>query len=332
LSNLSFLKVEETDKPKLVLVTGASGFVGNAVVAQLELLSSYSVRSAVRRADALARQKNTSVVVCDLAPSADWTPALTGVNIVVHTAARVHSMAEQANDCLDDFRQINVEGTLNFARQAARAGVQRFIFISSVKVMGETSTLDHPFCEEDQYAPQSAYAISKMEAEQGLRAISSGSAMELVIIRSPMVYGRGVRANFMALVHAVERGIPLPFGIVHNRRSLIALDNLVNFVLLCLEHSRAANQTFMVSDAEDLSTPELVRRVGATMNKSARLLPVPVSLLHFGAILLRKRDIYQRLCENLQVDISKAQRLLGWSPVVSVDEGLRRATGKRSDG
>lgn len=315
-----------------MLVTGASGFVGNAVVAQLELLSSYSVRSAVRRADALARQKNASVVVCDLAPSTDWTPALTGVNIVVHTAARVHSMAEQANDCLDDFRQINVEGTLNLARQAARAGVRRFIFISSVKVMGEQSTLGHPFSEEDHYAPQSAYALSKMEAEQGLRAISCESTMEIVITRAPMVYGPGARANFMALVHAVERGIPLPFGIVRNCRSFVALDNLVNFVLVCLEHSRAANQTFMISDAEDLSTPELVRRVGSALNKSVRLLPVPVSLLYVGATLLRKRDIYQRICGNLQVDISKAQCLLSWSPVVSVDEGLRRAIGKRSDG
>jgi nucleoside-diphosphate-sugar epimerase len=203
--------------------------------------------------------------------------------------------------------------------------VRRFVFVSSVKVHGEQTASDKPFVETMAPAPKDAYAVSKDEAEQGLRSIASETDMEVVILRPPLVYGAGVGANFAALMRAVDRGRPLPLGAIHNRRSLVALDNLVDFILTCAEHRAAANQTFLVSDGEDLSTTDLVRRLGRAMEAPTRLIPVPAWLLIAGATLLGRRGVAERLCGNLQVDISKARRLLGWSPPIDVDEGLRRA-------
>ena len=198
------------------------------------------------------------------------------------------------------------------------------MFLSTVKVNGEYTLPGEAFAEKDPPRPQDAYAQSKHEAEQGLREIASQTGMELVIIRPPLVYGPGVKANFATLMHAMQRGWPLPLGAVHNQRSLVALDNLVDFILTCITHPQAANQTFLVSDGQDLSTTELVLGMAKAVGVPTRLLPVPVWALQAGATLLGKGDAVQRLCGNLQVDISKARSLLGWLPPVSVEEGLRR--------
>lgn len=308
-----------------VLVTGANGFVGRAVCQRLQALPGMDVACAVRTASALAGSAAPCVAVGDLCAQTDWSAALSDVDAVVHTAARVHVMQDGAADPLTEFRRVNVQGTLQLARQAAAAGVQRFIFISSVKVNGELTAPGQAFTPEDQPAPVDAYGISKYEAEEALREISTRTAMAVVIIRPPLVYGPGVRANFAALMRATQRGWPLPLGAVHNRRSLVALDNLVDFIATCLTHPQAANQTFLVSDGRDLSTTELVQGLARAAAVPARLWPVPVWALQAGAALLGKSDVVQRLCGNLQLDISRSRTQLGWAPPVSVDEGLLRA-------
>lgn len=234
-------------------------------------------------------------------------------------------MNDSSVDPLADFRLTNVDAALNIARQAAAAGIKRFVFISSVKVNGESTPSEHTFTESDTSNPQDPYGRSKHEAEMGLRDVGAQTGMEIVIIRPPLVYGPGVKANFASLMRAVQRGLPLPLGAIHNQRSLVALDNLVDFIITCISHPLAANQTFLVSDGHDLSTTELVRGLAHAAGVPARLLPVPVWALQAGASLLGKGDAVQRLCGNLQVDISKARSLLGWVPPISVEEGLRRA-------
>ena len=261
----------------------------------------------------------------DLAPSTDWADALDGVTCTVHCAARVHVMQDASRDPLQAYRNVNVQGTLNLARQAASAGAVRFVFISSIKVNGEATTPGQSFSADDVPAPLDPYGISKMEAEHGLREIADETGMEVVIIRPPLVYGPGVKANFLAMMRWLSRGIPLPLGAIDNRRSLVALDNLVDLIVTCIDHPAAANQTFLVSDGEDLSTTDLLRRMGRALGKPARLLPVPPALLKAGAALVGKPELAQRLCGSLQVDISKTRELLGWTPPITVDEGLRRA-------
>jgi nucleoside-diphosphate-sugar epimerase len=323
------------------LVTGANGFVGNAVWQRLNAMSDVQALGSVRRAATLMDMGELVVTVDDLSAQTDWSEALKSVEAVVHTAARVHVMDDTASDPLTEFRRVNVEGTFNLALQAAAAGVKRFIFLSSIKVNGEATPAPPPglfpkelrekekgkFSADDEPAPQDPYGISKMEAEQALSKIAAETGMEVVIIRPPLVYGPGVKANFAALMRVVQRGWPLPLGAVHNQRSLVALDNLVDFIVLCVAHPKAANHTFLVSDGQDLSTTELVRGLARAGGLSARLLPMPVWALQAGASLLGKGDEVQRLFGNLQVDISKARTLLGWVPPVSVDEGLRRAMG-----
>ena len=265
------------------------------------------------------------VVVGAIDAETQWSEALRGIDTVVHLAARVHVMNDASENPMAEFRRINVAGTLNLARQAAAAGVKRFVFISSVKVNGERTAPGRPFTETDAPNPQDAYGQSKHEAEQGLRLMAEDTGMEVVIIRPPLVYGPGVKANFAALMRAVQRGWPLPLGAVHNQRSLVALDNLVDFIVTCITHPKAANQTFLVSDGQDLSTTELVRGMAKAAGVPARLLPVPVWALQAAGALLGKGDAVQRLCGNLQVDISKARQLLGWVPPVSVEEGLKMA-------
>ena len=310
----------------MILITGATGFVGKALVQRL-LADDESRRLvvAVRRSGQRWPEQVLPIVTGDLHPSTDWSIALEGVAVVVHSAARVHVMHDTEADPLAAFRAVNVEGTLNLARQAAAAGVKRFVFVSSVKINGESTQLGRAFTEVDLPNPQDAYGQSKHEAEQGLRQLSADTGMKVAIIRPPLVYGPGVKANFASLMRAVQRGWPLPLGAVHNQRSLVALDNLVDFIVTCITHPQAANQTFLVSDGQDLSTTELVRGMAQAAGVPARLLPVPVWALQAGASLLGKGDAVQRLCGNLQVDISKARNLLGWVPPVSVEEGLRRA-------
>lgn len=309
-------------EPRAVLVTGATGFVGRAVVGRMSR-SGWKVRAAVRELSPSAGQ-NSNIDWCgvgDIGAATDWTAPVSGCGAVVHLAARVHVMHDAAADPLAEFRRMNVTATLNLARQAAAAGVPRFIFVSSVKVNGEEGL----YKESDPPAPRDPYGMSKHEAELALHRLARETGLQVVIVRPPLVYGPGARANFHALMSAVARGIPLPFGAVHNRRSLVAVDNLADFIETCVHHPAAANQTFLVSDGEDLSTPELIRRLARVMGRPARLVPIPPSLMMAGATLLGRHDLARRLLGSLQVDISKARTILGWGPPIGVIEGLRRA-------
>lgn len=309
----------------MILVTGGTGFVGSAVLARLVEDGTMPVRAAVRSASAHIPPGIDKVLVGALAEDTDWRAALAGVSALVHCAARVHVMDETAADPLEEFRRINVQGTLALARQAAAAGVQRFVFVSSIKVNGEMTALGKPFTADDAPAPVDAYGVSKMEAEQALRALESESGMQVVIVRPPLVYGKGVKANFATMMRWLARGIPLPLGAIHNRRSLVALDNLVDLIVTCVRHPQAAGQTFLVSDGQDPSTTELLQRMGRAMGRPARLIPLPAVCLTLGASLLGKRDVAQRLCGSLQVDIGKTRRLLGWTPPLTLDQGLQKA-------
>lgn len=310
-----------------VLLTGANGFVGQGVWQDL-LQRGYDVRPVVRTQSvpiASARWGADVFTIPGLSAETDWTQAFSGIHVVVHCAARAHIMRDEVRDPLHEYRRINVQGTLNLARQAASAGVRRFVFISSIKVNGEATLPGHPYRADDDPQPEDAYGISKAEAEVGLQAIAQKTGMELVIIRPVLVYGPGVKGNFKSMVHWVRRGIPLPLGRANgNRRSLVALDNLVDLICTCVDHPRAANQVFLVSDGEDLSTADLLRRIALAQGVTARLLPLPVVFLRWGARLLGKGAVAQRLLGSLQVDIAKTRELLDWQPQLTVDEGLKK--------
>lgn len=306
-----------------VLVTGASGFVGHALVVHLLNLHDRTVVAGVRRADASVPARADTRTVPALGPEADWTAALAGIDQVVHAAARVHVMNDTEADPLTAFRRVNTQGTLALAEQAARAGVRRFVFISSIKVNGEQTAPGRPFDADQPVAPTDPYGLSKHEAEQGLLRLARETAMEVVIIRPVLVYGPGVGANFASLMRWLKRGVPLPLGAVRNRRSLVSLDNLVDLIAVCLDHPSAANQVFLVSDGEDLSTTDLLRRLGQALGRRPLLLPVPPRLLALAAHLVGRTSIAQRLLGSLQVDIDKNRRLLGWQPAVTVDHALR---------
>jgi nucleoside-diphosphate-sugar epimerase len=313
---------QSVDRPT-VLVTGASGFVGTALVKRLLSDSQFLVRASSRRRLPVLDGID-SVVVPDLAPDTDWRKTVQGADVVVHLAARVHIMRETDADALTAFRRINTAATENLARQAADAGVQRFVYLSSVKVNGEQTAAGRPFTEEDTPCPVDPYGVSKHEAERALRDVARETGLEVVIIRPPLVYGPGVKANFRQMMWWLHRGVPLPLGAVHNQRSLVGLDNLVDLIATCLRHPSATNQTFFVSDGEDLSTPQLLRRLADALGRPARLVPVPAPLLLLGLGLLNKRDIAERLLGSLQIDISHARKLLNWRPPFSADECLRR--------
>jgi nucleoside-diphosphate-sugar epimerase len=307
-----------------VLITGATGFVGRRLLARLCEFSDLSVRAAIRRPGSVAPAVE-SVVVEGLAAATDWRLALQSVEVVVNLAARVHVMIDREPDPLVAFRAVNVDGTLALAAQAAAAGVRRFVHLSSIKVNGEATQPGRPFTAEDVPAPQDPYGVSKLEAEIALRKLAAQTGMEVVIVRPPLVYGPGVKANFETMMRWVLRGVPLPLASIDNRRSLIALDNLVDFIVTCLGHPAAANQTFVVCDEADLSTSDLLRRLGTALGKPARLFPVPVALLELAAAAVGKRTIAQRLCQSLQIDSSKARQLLGWRPPLSTERGLQLA-------
>ncbi len=300
-----------------VLVTGATGFVGRALVAGLE-------------AEGVAVEVATRQRVGDIGVATDWTAALSGCSTVIHLAARVHVMRDEAIDPLQVFREVNVGGTLNLARQAAQAGVRRFVFLSSIKVNGEGR--DEPYRESDLPSPLDAYAISKWEAEQGLRQIEQETGMEVVVLRPPLVYGQGVKANFQRLLAAVDKGWPLPLGAVVNRRSLLYLGNLVDAIQLCLVHPAAAGRTYLLSDGEDVSTPELIRRLARVMERPARLLAVPPAWFELGGRVLGRGAEVRRLLGSLRIDGSAIREELGWVPPYTLDQGLAetvRAWGTR---
>lgn len=305
-----------------VLLTGASGFVGRAVQARLLVDGVHSVRIAVRGMSGNQAGEYEACTAPDLGPDGEWQQAVAGIEVVIHCAARVHVMDEQDNYPLAAFRRANTEGTLRLAKQAAAAGVRRFIFLSSVKVNGEATAPGSAFRADDAPALIDPYGISKWEAEEGLLKIAEDTGMAVVIIRPPLVYGPGVKANFFSMMRWLQRGIPLPLGAIDNRRSLVALDNLVDLLLLCLDHPCAVNQRFMVSDAEDISTSMLLRRLGMALGAPSRLVPVPQYWIETCARLVGCEDLSRRLCGSLQVDIDKTRSLLGWTPPVSLDQAL----------
>ena len=307
-----------------VLVTGASGFVGQALVAHLVGLDSNEVVAMMRASPANRLAGARYVAAGDMTAGRLGAATLEGVEVIVHAAARVHVLNDDKAKSAIEFDRVNVTATLELAHQAVAAGVRRFVFLSSIGVNGVQTDIGKPFTEADPPNPHNPYADSKLKAEQGLLLLSEQSGLELVIIRPPLVYGPGVRANFAALMRAVQRGWPLPLACVHNLRSMVAMDNLLSFIATCVDHPQAANTTFLVSDGQDISSPDLVRGLAQALGVAARLVPVPVSALQFVGRALGRGDVIQRVCGNLRVDISKARRVLAWQPPVSMDEGLRR--------
>ena len=322
----------------MILLTGATGFVGRDLVTYL-LSKACEVKALVRQSSSELPLVVKQVVVGDLAEMAlDGSTgflrdAFNGVEVVVHTAARVHVINDDSSDPLTEFRKVNCDATLVLARLATESGVKRFVFLSSIKVNGEMTRHGHPFTPDDVYVPYDPYALSKYEAEQGLLALAQETGMEVVIIRPPLVYGSGVKANFASLIKWMDKPVLLPFGAIHNQRSLVALDNLVSFISLCADREKslkAANQVFLISDGEDVSTTRLLIKVRQAFNlqstsvTNAWLVPVPVSIMTFFAKLLGQGDVANRLFSSLQVDSSKARDLLDWEPVITMDEQLAK--------
>ncbi|MFR0688326.1 UDP-glucose 4-epimerase family protein [Enterobacterales bacterium AE_CKDN230030158-1A_HGKHYDSX7] len=316
-----------------VLLTGASGFVGQGVLARLRQENDVQVRVAQRGVAAHWPAGVEVVHIEGLSAAQSWAQALHGVDAVIHCAARVHVMDEQAADPLAEFRAVNVEATRHLAQEAAAAGVKRFVFVSSIKVNGEETAPGQPFTADAIARPQDPYGQSKLEAEQALFAVAGKTALEVVVVRPPLVYGPGVRANFASLMRAVQRRLPLPFGAIDNRRSLVARDNLVDLLVLCARHPAAAGQVFLVSDGEDLSTAQLCRRLGKALGVRPCLVPVPTGLLRLLGRLTGRSQQVQRLLGSLQVDMSSTRGRLGWVPPVRVEQAFLetvQARGKES--
>jgi nucleoside-diphosphate-sugar epimerase len=304
----------------VIVVTGGNGFIGRGLCAELAARGR-PVRAAVRE---LREPHPQAFPVGDIHGDTDWEAALAGAEAVVHCAARVHVMQDSAADPLTAFRAVNLEGTRRLAEVAAEVGVRRLVFLSSIKVNGEATAPGSPFHASDSPRPSDAYAVSKWEAEQALHGIAARTGLKVVVVRPPLVYGPGVRANFERLMRLVARGAPIPLGSVDNRRSMVALDNLVDLLVRCVDHPAAAGETFLVSDRRDLSTPEWIRMLAAAMGRPARLLPVPPALLRLGGRLMGRRAEVERLIDSLQLDIEPTCEALDWSPPVSVEEGLSR--------
>lgn len=307
-----------------ILVTGANGFVGRALCSQL-LASGIEVHAAVRM-PLTSPPANTllkTFVVGDIDLETDWTAALTNVDAVIHLAARVHMMQDQAVDPLGEFLKVNLDATANLARQAATAGVKRFVYLSSIKVNGESAGSEAPFRETDTPNPQDPYAISKLRAEEALQDISRENGMEIVIVRPPLVYGPYVKANFAKLLALLDKGIPLPLGRVNNKRSLVFVGNLCDALFHCAVHPAAAGRTYLISDGEDVSSAELASGITVALGRQARLLPVPVSLMRIGARLLGKTAAVERLTQSLVIDSTAIRRELEWHPPYSMAQGLQ---------
>jgi UDP-glucose 4-epimerase len=311
----------------MILLTGATGFVGRAVLTQLIQQSGLTVRTYGRRAPIglpLGSTNNLVHIVGEVGATVNYTSALQSVDVVIHCAAQAHTMNSSTNNSADIYHDTNVDGTLNLARQAIAAGVGRFIFISSVKVNGESTTNAESFNHTSLPAPEDDYGCSKQAAEDGLRTLVANSGMELVVIRPPLIYGPGVKGNFRSLLTVAEKNLPLPLGAINNQRSMVALDNLVDLIMTCITHPHAVNQTFLVSDDQDISTTQLLEMMTRAAGKSPCLLPMPMSWLRLAGKLMGKQAMIERLCGNLQVDISHTKQTLGWQPPISVEEGIKR--------
>ena len=300
-----------------MLVTGANGFIGSALCAALQAAGN-RVRRAVRGTQPGA---SDAFPVGEIGPGTDWAAALAGMQCVVHLAARTHVLPETADDSLAEYHRINVEGTRRLAQQAAQEGVRRLVFLSSIKVNGE-STTERPFTEDDPPHPEDAYGISKWEAEQALHRMSEETRLEMVILRPPLVYGPGIKGNFLRLLRYVARGVPLPLGVIRNQRSLVYVGNLAGAIIKALDAPQAAGRTYLVSDGEDVSTPDLVRGLALALGVTARLPALPLAALGFGATLAGKRAEFARLSGSLQVDSSRIRRELDWQPRYSLTQGL----------
>lgn len=305
-----------------ILITGATGFIGQHLLPALLKNDSFLPQVVLRNPEKESSYSGIPIFINSLDENSNWQDALSECDTVIHLAARVHVMKEKAADPLAEFRKTNTQGTLNLAQQAVKAGVRRFIYLSTAKVNGENSS-HNPFCADDKPNPGDPYAISKFEAECGLRALAESSSMEVVIIRPPLVYGPGVKGNFKTMMAVLRKGIPLPFGRITNKRSLVAIDNLVSLIKTCINHPNAANQVFLVSDGEDLSTTELLRKMSIAMNKSVWLLPIPQGMLACFAKLLGQGAVFQRLCGSLQLDIRKTCQLLNWQPEALLLDSLK---------
>lgn len=303
-----------------LLLTGCTGFIGKNLVERLYGNARTIVVSAALRRD--INLDCNKFFVGDLDYATNWANALDGQSVVIHLAARAHVSSESSTDSLSEFRAVNTEGTLNLACQAAEAGIKRFIFLSSIGVNGISNT--SAFSIYDSPAPTEDYAVSKLEAEIGLRKIAEETGMEVVIIRPPLVYGPNAPGNFGKLAKLTSKNLPLPFGAIHNKRSLVAVDNLVDLIVTCIDHPDAANQTFLVSDDHDVSTTELLREMTLAAGKKPRLLPVPISWLQLAGKLTGKQAVINRLCGSLQVDISHTKDVLGWKPPVSFKDGIQK--------
>ena len=302
-----------------ILVTGSTGFVGSRVV-ELARERDWKVTSVVRKQ---IEPLTNSLVIPSIDASTDWSGAFEGVDCVVHCAARVHQMNESEQDALVAYRETNTLGTLNLAKQAAEAGVKRFVFVSSIKVNGEFTEPGSPFQPNLNNIPQDPYGLSKYEAEIELAQLAKDTGLDIVIIRPPLVYGPGVKANFLSMMSLIDKGIPLPFGAIKNQRSLVYLDNLSDLILTCCEHPLAPGHTFLVSDDQDVSTTQLMRTIAQSMGKAPRLLPIPMSLIQLAASVLNKKHIAQRICGSLQVEIGSTKEILGWEPPVTFEQGIK---------
>lgn len=308
-----------------IMVTGANGFVGRGLCREL-LDRKAAVTAAVRNIGDFHDFEGplfSQVAVGDIDLATAWEEALAGVDTIFHLAARVHMMRESETDALQAYRRVNVEGTEGLARAAAKAGVKRLVFLSSIKVNGEATSL-RPYTEEDVPQPQNAYAISKWEAEQALWRVSLETGLQVVVVRTPLVYGPGVKGNFLRLLEWVSKGIPLPFAAVENRRSMIYLCNLVDAMIACAEHPMAANKTYLVSDEEDVSLPDLIRIIASVMGKPSRLWRCPGSVLRGAAVLLGKSAEANRLLDSLQVDCTLIRKELGWAPPGSMNDSIQQ--------
>jgi nucleoside-diphosphate-sugar epimerase len=304
-----------------VLVTGATGFVGEALVFRLLEDERFTPVAAMRDR---AKLRVPCQLIIDDFDLLEALPELRGINVIVHTAARVHVLQETSEDALVEFRRVNVAGTLNLARQAAESGVKRFIFISSIKVNGERTLPGKPFTAVDIPAPMDPYGISKHEAEEGLRQLANKTGMEIVILRPPLIYGPGVKANFLSMLRWLDKGIPLPLGAINNQRSLVAIENLLDLIITCITCPAAANRTFLASDGEDISTTQLLLYLAKALNKKCWIIPVPHWVLRLVLIVFGQKHIAQRLCDSLQIDIKYTCDVLNWTPPVTMKTALKR--------